>query len=157
MTRPIAARDYWDSGIRHFMASRVFDAILVQRGAGQAYGDTAALPTDRSELGRVAVAQMLDGMGADRSLIIFPEGQRSSTDEVLPFKTGLVHLAEQRPDLEFVPVYLENISRVLPKGEILPVPMMSRLTFGPPVRFESGEDKQTFLDRARAALLELRV
>ena len=94
---------------------------------------------------------------ADRySLILFPEGTRGIGGEPGPFKSGIFHLSRLRPDVELVPVYLENLNRILPKGEILPVPMLSRLVFGPPLPPDAGEDKPAFLDRARRALLGLK-
>ena len=72
------------------------------------------------------------------------------------FKSGLYHLCRQRPDLELVPVCLENLNRILPKGEVLPVPLLGSVTFGPPLTLAPEEDKDTFLKRTRDALLSLR-
>ena len=95
-------------------------------------------------------------MGERHSLIIFPEGGRQSGTEPAPFKAGLYHLAKHRPDAELIPVYLENLNRVLPKGEILPVPMLCSVSFGEPLRLAEGEAKLQFLTRAREAMLALR-
>ena len=76
--------------------------------------------------------------------------------EIGHFKSGLYHLSRLRPDAELIPVYLENLNRILPKGEVLPVPMLSRVVFGPPLPARDHEDKQAFLTRARDALLQLR-
>jgi len=94
-------------------------------------------------------------MGSRHSLIVFPEGTRSVNGEVAMFKSGLYHLAQVRPDVELVPVHLENLNRILPKGESLPVPMLSRLVFGAPIGVREGETKEEFLTRARAALVQL--
>jgi hypothetical protein len=72
------------------------------------------------------------------------------------FKRGLYHLCRLKPALELVPVYLDNMNRILPKGELLPVPMLSRVVFGRPTSLEPGEPKRAFLDRARAAVEGLR-
>jgi 1-acyl-sn-glycerol-3-phosphate acyltransferase len=90
------------------------------------------------------------------SIIVFPEGTRGSGEEIAPFKSGLYHLCRQKPELELVPVYLDNMNRILPKGELLPVPMLSRVIFGRPMALEPGEPKPAFLERARAAIRELR-
>ena len=95
-------------------------------------------------------------MGDRYSLIVFPEGTRSLDGEVGPFKSGLYHLSQLRPDVELVPVYLENLNRILPKGESLPVPMMSRVTFGPAFSFSGRDDKVEFLLKAREALMQLK-
>jgi hypothetical protein len=54
-----------------------------------------------------------------------------------------------------VPVWLENLGRVLPKGETIPVPLLCTVNFGAPMRIAAGEKKPAFLERARAALLGL--
>jgi 1-acyl-sn-glycerol-3-phosphate acyltransferase len=95
--------------------------------------------------------EMLAALDAGDSLIIFSEGSRFPRPEPQKFKGGLFHLARDRPQVQFVPVYLENLNRILSKGEILPVPLVGSITVGSPIRFESGETKADFLDRARLA------
>ena len=147
-TRPVAGRDYWDhGGIRRFLASSVFRAVLIERSGG------AATAVDSA---RAAVERMALEMGERDSLIVFPEGTRSTNGEIGGFKSGLYHLACARPDAEVIPVHLENLNRILPKGESLPVPMLSRVTFGPRLPPIVDEPKDVFLARARAALLQLK-
>ena len=99
---------------------------------------------------------MLSALDAGESLIFFPEGTRNMTEEpLLRFRSGLYNLAAARPDVELVPCWIENMSRVLPKGAVLPVPLLCRVVFGSPVVLEAGEDRKIFLDRARRALLSL--
>ena len=101
--------------------------------------------------------EILAVLDAGDSLIIFPEGGRFPGPEPQKFKGGLFHLAKDRPQVQFVPVYLENLNRILPKGEILPVPLVGSITVGSPIRLESGETKAEFLDRARLAVWSLRL
>jgi 1-acyl-sn-glycerol-3-phosphate acyltransferase len=90
------------------------------------------------------------------SLIIFPEGLRNMTEEpLLRFRSGLYNLAIARPDVELIPCWIENMSRVLPKGEFLPVPLLCRVVFGAPLAVEQGEDRHAFLKHAHATLLAL--
>jgi 1-acyl-sn-glycerol-3-phosphate acyltransferase len=146
-TRPVAGADYWNRGaVRRHLASKVFHAILIERASA---GSSPAQATK-------SIEQIAAGMGDDRSIIVFPEGTRSMDGEVLPFKSGLYHLCRMKPDLELVPVYLANMNRILPKGEVLPVPLLGRVIFGPPIRLEANEVKNAFLSRARDALLALR-
>ena len=148
--RPVAGRDYWEQGtVRRYLASEVFRAVLVERRSADA-GNSV-------DHARASVEQMAYEMGYHDSLIVFPEGTRSASGEVGPFKSGLYHLSRARPDAELVPVYLENLNRILPKGEALPVPMVSRVTFGPVLPLHAGEQKGAFLERARTALLQLEV
>ena len=148
LVRPVADRRYWEhDAVRRRLARHVFNAILVDRGCAPA--------ASRQEVARATTAQICGGMGDCHSLILFPEGTRSLTGEVAAFKSGLYFLARCRPDVELVPVHLRNLHRILPKGEWLPLPMLSRVTFGAPLTVRPGEEKDEFLDRARAAVMAL--
>ena len=48
-----------------------------------------------------------------------------------------------------MPVYLQNLNRILPKGHLLPIPLLSSVVFGPPMQLEEGEKKLDFLHRKR--------
>ncbi len=136
LTRPVAARDYWTkSRWRLFFASQIFNAVLIERKH----------PTTHDN----PLRDMLNALGTQNSLIIFPEGGRQTGTEMVPFKGGLFHLAKDRPDVELVPVLVENLNRILPKGEFLPVPLMGSLSFGTPIRLEDGRG-QGFISWARA-------
>jgi len=149
-TRPVAAQDYWQAGVRSYLAQRVFRAVLVARRR------TAAEASDaRAEAAKV-IDQLAEALGESDSLIFFPEGTRGNGEAMAPFRSGLYHLARKRPDVELVPVYLENLSRILPKGEVLPVPLAGLLTFGEPMHLREAEAKDEFLERARAAVGSLR-
>ncbi len=141
LTRPVAGADYWNvSPLRRFFGTRVFRAVLIDRNPTTRQGDPIAL--------------MAASLDTGTSLILFPEGTRNTTDErLLPFKSGLFHLAGARPQVELVPVWIENLNRVMPKGEFVPIPLLCTVTFGAPLRLQAGEDKAAFLERARAALL----
>jgi 1-acyl-sn-glycerol-3-phosphate acyltransferase len=89
-----------------------------------------------------------------RSILIFPEGTRG-TDEVVAFRSGLFHLARRFPDVDLVPIYLDNLSRILPKGSWLVVPITCTARFGTPLRLIPGEEKAAFLSRARNAVIGL--
>jgi 1-acyl-sn-glycerol-3-phosphate acyltransferase len=119
--RPVAAADYWlKSPLRQFIGKGVFNAVLIERN-----------PEDRTE---DPVAQMTAAIDAGFSLILFPEGRRNEGEKpLLPLKSGIYHLARSRPDLEIVPVWIENLNGVLPRGEVIPVPLICTLTFGPPI------------------------
>jgi 1-acyl-sn-glycerol-3-phosphate acyltransferase len=103
------------------------------------------------------VAQMAASLDQGASLIIFPEGQRNSSDApLLPFKSGLYHLAKARPGVDLVPVWIANLNRVMPKGEVIPVPLICTLTFGAPLHLTDDEPKEAFLARATESLLALK-
>jgi 1-acyl-sn-glycerol-3-phosphate acyltransferase len=142
-TRPVAARDYWEGGLRRYLAVEVFHALLIDRH-GSPGGSNPA------------VEEMLAALDDGCSLIVFPEGTRGAGIEPAPFRSGLYNLAVQRPNLALVPVYLGNLQRVLPKGEFLPVPLMSSVVFGTPIQLDPGETRESFLERARVAIVSLR-
>jgi 1-acyl-sn-glycerol-3-phosphate acyltransferase len=153
LTRPVAARDYWEAtALRRYLAVRVFNAALVTRGLEGAGADRAAIVAAATR----SVEDAAAALGDRHSLILFPEGTRGAGPEPGPFKSGLYHLARRRPDVELVPACLENLNRILPKGEVLPVPLMGSVSFGTPLRLEPGEARDAFLARARDALLALR-
>jgi 1-acyl-sn-glycerol-3-phosphate acyltransferase len=150
VTRPVAAQDYWNEGVRRALAVKVFRAVLVERHVGKSEEHGASANP------LLAIEHMLQAMGDHESLILFPEGTRGTGEEVAAFKSGLYYLCQQRPGLRLVPAYLQNLNRILPKGEFLPVPFISKLTFGPAIALAAGEDKPAFLARAREAVCRLR-
>ena len=143
LTRPVAAKDYWTAGpVRRYLSARLFNALLIDRTEIKVHQSPVDL--------------MIREIGTTYSLIVFPEGSRNTTDEIGEFKSGLYYLNKKRPDLELIPVYMNNMNRILPRGEFLPVPLLSCVTFGPPIWLEHGEPKTEFLERAREAVRRLK-
>ncbi|MBP6346437.1 MAG: 1-acyl-sn-glycerol-3-phosphate acyltransferase [Neisseriaceae bacterium] len=144
---PVAARDYWDATpLKRYIAQYVFKALLINRQKPSAEGEVAENP----------ITAMGSLLAQNEAIIIFPEGTRNSGDGVGTFKSGLYHLIKQYPEAEFIPVYLENLNRVLPKGSKLIVPIICSATFGAPIApLGAEEDRHQFLARAQQALEEL--
>jgi 1-acyl-sn-glycerol-3-phosphate acyltransferase len=141
-TRPIAARDYWTAGrFKHWITREVFNAVYVTRQR-----------TDDED----PLDPLAEALANGDSLVIFPEGTRSSKGEPQPFKSGLYHLAERFPGVQLIPAWIDNVQRVMPKGEVVPVPILCTVTFGPPMTLTPGEEKRAFLERARAAVIAQR-
>ena len=140
-TRPIAARDYWTAGrFKHWITREVFNAVYVSRTR-----------TDDQD----PLEPLIDALRSGDSLVIFPEGTRSHKGLPQPFKSGLYHLAEQFPQVQLIPAWIDNVQRVMPKGEVVPVPILCTVTFGAPLLLQPGEDKRAFLDRARLSVIAL--
>ena len=141
-TRPIAAKDYWTSSpFKHWLTSAVFNAVYVDRQR-----------TDDQD----PLEPLLEALNNGDSLVIFPEGTRSSEGEPQDFKSGLFHLAEAFPQVQLIPAWIDNVQRVMPKGEVVPVPILCSVTFGAPLQLQAGEEKRAFLERARDAVVVLR-
>ena len=140
-THPVAARDYWGSGFRSYIATKALKAVLIDRARDN--------PNDNP------LAPLIDVLMKGESLIIFPEGTRGK--EAIPtlFKSGLYHLAAQFPTVQLIPVYLENLHRSMPKGAAVPIPLTCTVRFGAPIALENGESKDSFLARARDEVIQL--
>jgi len=141
--RMVAARDYWGAGpIRRFISVRALRAILIERHN---------VTRENNPLVPICAA-----LREGAALIIFPEGTRRDDDTPGSFLPGIFHIARDVPGAEFVPVYLENMNRILPKGEFLLVPIIGSVRFGAPLSRIDGETKAAFLERARLAIVALR-
>ncbi len=142
ITRPIAAKDYWTaSKFKEWITTSVFNAIYVDR----------ARTADQDPL-----EPLIQALESGDSIIIFPEGTRGHAEEPQPFKAGLYNLALKFPHVVLVPAWIDNVQRVMPKGEVVPVPILCSVTFGAPVQLAPGEDRGEFLARARQAVIALR-
>jgi 1-acyl-sn-glycerol-3-phosphate acyltransferase len=140
-THPVAASDYWGSGLRRYIATKVLRAVLIDR------------VRDRRDTNPLApLAELLK---AGESLIIFPEGTRGKQPIPVEFKSGLYHLAAEFPQVQLIPVYLENLHRSMPKGALIPIPMTCTVRFGAPMALAEGEPKDGFLARAREEVIRL--
>jgi len=141
-TRPVAAADYWGSNrFRRYVVLQGLNAVLIDRSHAN---------PDADPLG-----PLFQALDQGDSLIIFPEGTRQQQPLPGPFKSGLYLLAQRYPQVELIPVYLENLHRSMPKGTFLPVPIVCTVRFGASMRRIVNEDKQSFLNRAREAVMEL--
>lgn len=142
ITRPIAAKDYWtQTPFKQWITTAVFNAIYVDRSK----------TTDQDPL-----EPLIEALGNGDSVILFPEGTRGNAEEPQAFKAGLYNLAMKFPDVVLVPAWINNVQRVMPKGEVVPVPILCSVTFGAPIQVEPGEERRAFLDRARSAVIALR-
>jgi 1-acyl-sn-glycerol-3-phosphate acyltransferase len=142
VTRAIAARDYWTkTPFKQWLTSKVFNVIYVSRERS----------ADEDPL-----EPLIEALHNGDSIILFPEGTRGHTGEPQAFKAGLYNLALKFPKAVLVPAWINNVQHVLPKGEVVPVPVLCSVTFGAPLQVEPDEACRAFLDRAREAVVTLR-
>ena len=141
-TRPVAAADYWNgSALRQYLINKVFRGVVVERGQ-----------LDRTSS---PIAPIVDALDRGDSLILFPEGTRGQGEEMLPFKSGIFHIAQARPGVDLVPVWMDNSYRVMPTGSLFPVPILCAVVMGAPIRLQAGESVPEFLSRLRRGVMEL--
>ncbi|MEP2776017.1 MAG: lysophospholipid acyltransferase family protein [Luteolibacter sp.] len=139
-TSPVAAMDYWTKNwLRRWVSGRIFNAILLQR---------KGRPEDRSH----PLQAVFDMLETGRSIIIFPEGTRSPDGSLNAFKPGIFHLKEKFPELVMIPISLQNLNRILPKGQRVPLPLIGCITVHAPLARIEGEAREEFLERARNAV-----
>lgn len=142
ITRPIAAKDYWTkTPFKQWITTAVFNAVYVDRAKT---GDQDPLDP------------LMKALENGDSIILFPEGTRGNQEEPQKFKSGLYNLAQKFPHVVLVPAWINNVQRVMPKGEIVPVPILCSVTFGAPIALGAAEERSEFLTRARLAVLRLR-
>jgi 1-acyl-sn-glycerol-3-phosphate acyltransferase len=142
VTRAIAAREYWtQTPFKQWITTAVFNVIYVSRER----------TADEDPL-----EPLMEALANGDSIILFPEGTRGHTGEPQAFKAGLYNLALKFPNVVLVPAWINNVQHVLPKGEVVPVPVLCSVTFGAPMQLQPGEDRRAFLERARDAVIALR-
>jgi 1-acyl-sn-glycerol-3-phosphate acyltransferase len=98
-----------------------------------------------------------EGIRAGISAVVFPEGTRSRTGELLPFKKGpfVLAIAAQVP---LVPVYSAGTFDLMPKGSLRLRPHPVALLFGTPIETTgmSYEDRERLSVETRRAIEALR-
>ncbi|TLQ00280.1 1-acyl-sn-glycerol-3-phosphate acyltransferase [Nesterenkonia salmonea] len=149
--RPVAAKDYWGTGLRKAFAEQIFNAYLVDRHGSSR---TRQRASDSGVSPKGQIAGMAEVLAAGDSLIIFPEGTRGDGESIAQFHGGLYKLANRHPEVPVVPVTLANLGRILPKGEVVPVPHLSTVVFCDPLHVAPDEEQPSFLARARRVLVD---
>lgn len=89
------------------------------------------------------------------SLLIYPEGTRSTDGSIGRFKKGVAALAK-RLNVPVVPVYIEGCSQILPKGCSHPQKTDIRVRFGAPVRYDNAASLAAIATDMRRRVVELK-
>ena len=116
-------KQWFTNSVNYYLAAFYFNAFpLPQREAGARQTLTYA-----GEL-----------LGRGWSILIFPEGERSATGDIKPFRGGIGMMAS-RLDVPVVPVRLDGVDRVLHPKARMATPGRVRVAFGAPLRLR-GDD-----------------
>lgn len=126
-------------------------------GAVMIAGGFVPVERDRREASMVSIDRAADSIRAGNSFLIFPEGTRSKTAELLPFKKGgfIMAIKAQAP---IVPVAVSGGRSAMRKGSWLVRPVMVDVRIGPPVETAgmSLDDRDELIDAVRLRIEELR-
>jgi 1-acyl-sn-glycerol-3-phosphate acyltransferase len=141
-TYPAAAKDYFFTT----MPKVAFSAVVVN-----------AMPFDRKDNPRESIGlcrELLATRG--HALILFPEGTRSATGEMAPFKPGIGYLTAGT-NIPVVPCYLDGAFRAWPKGAWIPRPFRLTLRIGEPMRFDGDVQPKQVAAALEQAVRSLKV
>ncbi len=121
------------------------------RGAPRSVAASIALgafPFHREGAVAASLAHCGDLVDDGYSLLVFPEGTRSPSGQLQPFKSGIGLLARELR-VPVVPIAVDGLHAILPKGRTWPRPGPVRITIGEPLRVDPAVS-----NAEAAALLE---
>ena len=110
---------------------------------------TNLIPMDRKGSLRESLALAGEALDQGYHLLIFPEGTRSKSGELLEFKPTLGYLALQH-DVDVLPMYIEGAFEALPKGAFLPRAKDLTVRIGPSLRIDAYRDRVAGLAKSEA-------
>jgi 1-acyl-sn-glycerol-3-phosphate acyltransferase len=138
-----------------FVAKRELFKIPLLGGAMRAAGH---IPIDRAARKKAfeAYDEAARTIQRGSSAIVFPEGTRSRTGELLPFKNAPFGLAIAA-QVPIIPIYVHHTFEILPKGAWRLRPQPIRLLVGEPIATAglAPDDREELRDRVRAAMVAL--
>ena len=123
---------------------------------GRAFDMAGFVPIERRSPRRSmqAILQAAAAVRAGNSFLVFPEGTRSRTGELQPFKPGVFLIAE-RAGAPVVPVAIQGAREAMRKGSPLVRPVTVSVRVGAPIEPEAGGGGTALIERTRAAVAEL--
>jgi 1-acyl-sn-glycerol-3-phosphate acyltransferase len=138
---PIAARDFFGGSLfKKILMRYLVNATLIKR--------------DRTDPENDPIDSLDKMLKKSRSLILYPEGSRGIPGVMSNFKKGLGYLIQRNPDVDVIPVYLDNVYKTLPKGKKIILPYNCSINFGEPIKFNSYE-LEDILESSEKAISKL--
>ena len=104
-------------------------------GLGLLMRSFGAFPVNLDAIDSSAQREAKEVLRSGRALVIFPEGGRTKTGRLMPFKMGAFRFALTH-GVPIVPVTIKGAERVWPVGRMLPRPGKVTVTYHPPIEVE---------------------
>lgn len=145
-THPVATATYFGKKKWLELLSNLFvNTVLIQRR------EEKSPETDQGK----ALEQLMKKLEQGHSLIFFPEGSRGEPEQMQAFRKGIGVLLQKFPHIPFIPVYLQGMGKILPKGSLLPVPYDAQVYFGDPT-FCQHNTVEEIVAEVESAILALK-
>jgi len=139
--RPVAAQDYFmRNRLLAWFSTRIIGIIpLARKGSGESMDQR--------------LAPIFEAIDQAQILVLYPEGSRGQPEQLASFKSGVAYIAQRRPEVPVVPIFMHGLGKALPKGESLLVPFFCDLFVGEPMRWNgSRQDFMTLLESKMESL-----
>jgi 1-acyl-sn-glycerol-3-phosphate acyltransferase len=130
--RPVAAADYFlrNRWLAWFTLNIVNMIPIDRQGSVKRADEDGGLQPEKERDVAQPLQGCLDALRRGDILVIFPEGSRGTAETLSRFKGGVARLKEQMPEVPVIPVFMRGLGRILPKGEILMVPVVVDVVVG---------------------------
>jgi long-chain acyl-CoA synthetase len=131
-------REWFTNSLNYYLSAFFFNAFpLPQREAGA----------------RQTLKYIGELTGQGWSILIFPEGMRSPTGQLKPFRGG-IGMIGSRLDIPIIPVRIDDVDRLMPMGSMFVKPGRVRVAFGAPLRLR-GDDYAALASQVEEAVRRL--
>jgi 1-acyl-sn-glycerol-3-phosphate acyltransferase len=120
---------------------------------GTAMLQAGLIPVDRAdrERARASIERAVESLRAGNAFLVFPEGTRSRTGELGPFKKG-VFLAAMSAGSRVFPVVVRGTRPLLPRGRFSITPGEVSVEVLPPVTAGPDSDRDRLMDEVRGRI-----
>jgi len=130
---PVAAGDYFGkSPLKAYITKLFTNALLIQR--------------TKTVNSQNPIELMFECLDKGDSLILFPEGSRGTPQKMQQFKKGIGIVLQKYPNIPYIPVFMQGMGKILPKGESLLVPFDAYVVFGEPSYSKSNEIEEIVIE-----------